>query len=300
MNLDVNNFFGTYTPRLDDKFRLFLPAQVPPAPRAGVVLSPGQENCIYGWTPEAFTAFTDRMPRYPVHQPGGPQVRAHGLRAAPRRGARQAGTDLRSRRCSASGPRSSARSRSSGRWTASRSGTPAAGRSSSQRRGTLRRHVRRGDARHLLTVTAWPDTRPSGSDITSPVSEPNGRGSGHTANRSHRHRPGDTNQERPWRPRDGCGTTSPTPSCSWCSPWACRSASPWPSHSWRGCDDWADDWAIAGVEPRPGPARARPRAARSLLRPRPAGRRGRDPRAGRPCRGDAHPLRRPPPHRHRP
>lgn len=65
MSLDVNNFFGTYTPRLDDKSRLFLPAKFRPRLEGGVVLTKGQEKCIYGWTPEAFGAFTDRIRETP-------------------------------------------------------------------------------------------------------------------------------------------------------------------------------------------------------------------------------------------
>ncbi len=61
MNPDVANFFGTYTPRLDDKGRLFLPAKFRPRLEHGIVLTRGQENCIYGWTTEAFNAFTDRV-----------------------------------------------------------------------------------------------------------------------------------------------------------------------------------------------------------------------------------------------
>lgn len=61
MNVDVSNFFGTYTPRLDDKARLFLPAKFRPRLENGIVLTRGQENCIYGWTPESFNAFTDRV-----------------------------------------------------------------------------------------------------------------------------------------------------------------------------------------------------------------------------------------------
>ncbi|RLV56074.1 transcriptional regulator MraZ [Aeromicrobium phragmitis] len=61
MNPDVTNFFGTYTPRLDDKGRLFLPAKFRPRLEHGVILTRGQEHCIYGWTPEAFTEFTDRV-----------------------------------------------------------------------------------------------------------------------------------------------------------------------------------------------------------------------------------------------
>jgi MraZ protein len=61
VNPDVSNFFGTYTPRLDDKGRLFLPARFRPRLEHGIVLTRGQENCIYGWTTESFNAFTDRV-----------------------------------------------------------------------------------------------------------------------------------------------------------------------------------------------------------------------------------------------
>ena len=61
MSVDVHNFFGTYTPKLDDKARLFLPAKFRPRLEDGVVLTRGQDNCIYGWTPESFDVFTDRV-----------------------------------------------------------------------------------------------------------------------------------------------------------------------------------------------------------------------------------------------
>lgn len=61
MNPDMVNFFGTYTPRLDDKGRLFLPAKFRPRLESGVILTRGQENCIFGWTPESFNSFTDRV-----------------------------------------------------------------------------------------------------------------------------------------------------------------------------------------------------------------------------------------------
>ncbi|MGJ9412004.1 division/cell wall cluster transcriptional repressor MraZ [Aeromicrobium sp. CF4.19] len=61
MSVDVHNFFGTFTPRLDDKARLFLPAKFRPRLEHGVVLTRGQEKCIYGWTTESFAAFTDRI-----------------------------------------------------------------------------------------------------------------------------------------------------------------------------------------------------------------------------------------------
>ncbi len=61
MNVDVAHFFGTFTPKLDDKGRLFLPAKFRPRLENGVVLTKGQEHCIFGWTPESFSSFTDRM-----------------------------------------------------------------------------------------------------------------------------------------------------------------------------------------------------------------------------------------------
>lgn len=63
--VDMANFFGTYTPRLDDKSRLFLPAKFRPRLEHGIVLTRGQEKCIYGWTPESFNAFTDRVRNTP-------------------------------------------------------------------------------------------------------------------------------------------------------------------------------------------------------------------------------------------
>lgn len=65
MNPDVSNFFGTYTPRLDDKSRLFLPARFRPRLENGIVLTRGPEHCIFGWTTEAFSTFTDRVRQTP-------------------------------------------------------------------------------------------------------------------------------------------------------------------------------------------------------------------------------------------
>jgi len=65
VNPDVANFFGTYTPRLDDKGRMFLPAKFRQRLERGVILTRGQEHCIYGWTPEAFEEFTDRVRNTP-------------------------------------------------------------------------------------------------------------------------------------------------------------------------------------------------------------------------------------------
>lgn len=61
MSPDATTFFGTFTPRLDEKGRLTLPARFRSRLERGVVLTRGQENCIYGWTPDDFSVFADRM-----------------------------------------------------------------------------------------------------------------------------------------------------------------------------------------------------------------------------------------------
>lgn len=61
MGIDGGSFFGTYTPRLDDKARLFLPAKFRPRLEGGIVLARGQEKCIYGWSTERFNSLTERI-----------------------------------------------------------------------------------------------------------------------------------------------------------------------------------------------------------------------------------------------
>lgn len=51
-------FFGTYSPRLDDKGRLFLPAKFRDQLREGLVLTKGQEHCVYVWSLDDFAALT--------------------------------------------------------------------------------------------------------------------------------------------------------------------------------------------------------------------------------------------------
>jgi len=47
-------FLGTYTPRLDEKGRLFLPAKFRVQLAAGLVMTRGQERCLYVLPPDAF------------------------------------------------------------------------------------------------------------------------------------------------------------------------------------------------------------------------------------------------------
>lgn len=55
--MGVRGFFGTYTPRMDDKGRVTLPARYRDEFRAGVMVVKGQDHCLYVLTPEGFEAF---------------------------------------------------------------------------------------------------------------------------------------------------------------------------------------------------------------------------------------------------
>ncbi|MGI8536707.1 MAG: division/cell wall cluster transcriptional repressor MraZ [Mycobacteriales bacterium] len=49
-------FLGTHTPRLDEKGRLILPAKFRDQLAGGVVITKGQERCLFVFTAEAFSA----------------------------------------------------------------------------------------------------------------------------------------------------------------------------------------------------------------------------------------------------
>ncbi|WP_067438358.1 division/cell wall cluster transcriptional repressor MraZ [Nocardioides jensenii] len=59
-------FFGTYTPKLDDKGRLFLPAKFREELAEGLVVTRGQERCLTVWSMEDFGRLTDRLREAPV------------------------------------------------------------------------------------------------------------------------------------------------------------------------------------------------------------------------------------------
>lgn len=59
-------FFGTYTPRLDDKGRLFLPAKFRDELSEGLVVTRGQERCLYVWSMGEFGKLTDRLKDAPL------------------------------------------------------------------------------------------------------------------------------------------------------------------------------------------------------------------------------------------
>jgi MraZ protein len=54
-------FLGTYTPSLDDKGRLILPARFREELAPGLVVTKGQERCLAVWTAEGFAELTGQM-----------------------------------------------------------------------------------------------------------------------------------------------------------------------------------------------------------------------------------------------
>jgi MraZ protein len=58
-------FLGTHAPRLDDKGRLFLPAKYREDLSAGVVLTRGQEHCVYVFTAARFATLAESFSTAP-------------------------------------------------------------------------------------------------------------------------------------------------------------------------------------------------------------------------------------------
>ena len=63
-------FFGTYTPKLDEKGRLFLPAKFRDQLTEGLVVTRGQERCLTVWSMEDFQGLTNRLREAPVTNKG--------------------------------------------------------------------------------------------------------------------------------------------------------------------------------------------------------------------------------------
>ena len=59
-------FLGTHHPRLDDKGRLFLPAKFRDRLAGGLVITPGQERCLYVFPEPEFDRIFDRIRQAPV------------------------------------------------------------------------------------------------------------------------------------------------------------------------------------------------------------------------------------------
>ena len=59
-------FTGTYTPKLDEKGRLFLPAKFRKDLAGGLVVTRGQERCLYVFSMAEFERITGEMNKSPV------------------------------------------------------------------------------------------------------------------------------------------------------------------------------------------------------------------------------------------
>jgi MraZ protein len=59
-------FLGTYAPRLDEKSRLVLPAKFREQLADGLVLTKGQERCLYIWSLTEFRSVTEQLRQAPL------------------------------------------------------------------------------------------------------------------------------------------------------------------------------------------------------------------------------------------
>jgi len=59
-------FYGTYTPRMDDKGRVTLPAKYRESFKNGVMVVRGQDHCIYLFPPEGFEEFAEAAINAPI------------------------------------------------------------------------------------------------------------------------------------------------------------------------------------------------------------------------------------------
>ncbi|POM23999.1 cell division protein MraZ [Actinomadura rubteroloni] len=59
-------FLGTHNPRLDDKGRLFLPAKYREELSGGLVITKGQERCLYVFPTAEFQRITEALRAAPV------------------------------------------------------------------------------------------------------------------------------------------------------------------------------------------------------------------------------------------
>ena len=59
-------FLGTYSPRLDDKGRLFLPAKFRDELAEGLVITKGQEGCLYVFAAAEFGRITNALREAPL------------------------------------------------------------------------------------------------------------------------------------------------------------------------------------------------------------------------------------------
>jgi transcriptional regulator MraZ len=60
------SFLGTYSPRLDDKGRLALPAKFRPELEGGLVICKGQDRCLFVFPTVQFDRFTESLAAAPL------------------------------------------------------------------------------------------------------------------------------------------------------------------------------------------------------------------------------------------
>jgi MraZ protein len=63
-------FLGTYSPRLDEKGRVFLPAKFRDELAGGLVITKGQERCLYVFAAAEFGRLTERLREAPLTAKG--------------------------------------------------------------------------------------------------------------------------------------------------------------------------------------------------------------------------------------
>jgi len=59
-------FLGTYAPKLDDKGRIILPAKFRDELEAGIVVTRGQERCLYVYSTREFEELHEKIRQAPV------------------------------------------------------------------------------------------------------------------------------------------------------------------------------------------------------------------------------------------
>lgn len=59
-------FFGTHTPRLDEKGRIFLPAKFRDEMGESVVITAGQNRCLFVWPMAEFLSLTEQLRAAPM------------------------------------------------------------------------------------------------------------------------------------------------------------------------------------------------------------------------------------------
>jgi MraZ protein len=59
-------FLGTYAPKLDEKGRIILPAKFRDELASGIVLTRGQEHCVYVFSQREFESLHEKIRQAPV------------------------------------------------------------------------------------------------------------------------------------------------------------------------------------------------------------------------------------------